>query len=68
MRLKVLASSSKGNSYILESPTGNLLLEQVSMEGDIAGLDYDISKVVGCLVSHEHKDHSKAILNVAKQE
>ncbi len=67
MRLKVLASSSKGNSYILESPTGNLLIEAgIPWKEILQGLDYDISKVVGCFVSHEHKDHSKAILNVAK--
>ena len=67
MRLKVLASSSKGNSYILESPTGSLLIEAgIPWKEILQGLDYDISKVVGCFVSHEHKDHSKAILNVAK--
>lgn len=27
----------------------------------LEGLDYDLSKVVGCLVTHEHKDHSKSV-------
>jgi phosphoribosyl 1,2-cyclic phosphodiesterase len=65
MKLKVLGSSSKGNCYILESPTGSLLLEcglpfkEIQKE-----LDFDLSDVVGCLVSHEHKDHCKAIKEV----
>lgn len=67
MKLKVLSSGSHGNSYILSSPTGNLLIEAgIPWKEILQGLDYDISKVVGCLVSHEHQDHSKAILNVAK--
>lgn len=27
----------------------------------LSALDYDLSNVVGCLISHEHKDHSKSI-------
>ncbi|BCZ46964.1 MBL fold metallo-hydrolase [Clostridium gelidum] len=28
------------------------------------GLDFDLSKVKGCLVTHEHKDHCKSINNI----
>jgi len=67
MKLKVLASSSKGNCYILETPTGSLLLEAgIPWKEILKGLDYDISKVVGCLVTHEHQDHSKALLELLK--
>jgi phosphoribosyl 1,2-cyclic phosphodiesterase len=67
MNLKVLSSSSKGNSYILESPTGSLLIEAgIPWKNILQGLEYDIREVVGCLCTHEHKDHSKAILDVAK--
>ena len=65
MKLKVLASGSKGNCYILESPTGSLLIEAgIHWKEILKGLDYDISKVVACLISHEHKDHSKAVIEV----
>lgn len=65
MKLKVLASGSKGNAYILESPTGSLLIEAGIPWKEIQkGLDYDLSKVVGCLISHEHQDHSKAVKDV----
>lgn len=67
MKLKVLASGSKGNCYILESPTGVLLIEAgIPWKDILQGLNYDISKVVGCLVSHEHQDHSKAVNDVMK--
>lgn len=67
MKLKVLASGSKGNSYILESPTGSLLLEAgIPWKEILKGLNYDISNVLACLITHEHKDHSKAILDVMK--
>ncbi len=65
MRLKVLASGSYGNCYILESPTGTLLFEcGIHWKEIQKGLNFDLSKVVGCLVTHEHKDHSKAIREV----
>lgn len=67
MHLKVLGSSSKGNCYILETPTGSLLIEAgIPWKEILKGLNYDISKVVGCLISHEHQDHSKAVNDVMK--
>jgi len=67
MKLTVLGSSSKGNCYVLSTPTGSLLIEAGIPIGDIKkGLDFDLSKVLACLVTHEHKDHSKAVLDVMK--
>lgn len=67
MHLKVLGSSSKGNCYILESPTGSLLIEAgIPWKEILQGLNYDISNVLGCLISHEHQDHSKAVNDVMK--
>lgn len=59
MKLKVLASSSKGNAYILESPTGTLLIE-CGLKGKeiIKGLNFNLLNVVGALLSHSHSDHS----------
>ena len=67
MILKVLASGSKGNCYLLRSDTGSLLIEAGLPWKQIQkGLNFDLSDVVGCLVSHEHKDHSKAMEDVLK--
>lgn len=60
MRLRVLGSSSKGNGYILSNDSEALVLEAgVPTKTLIEGLDYNPGKVVGCLVTHRHGDHSK---------
>jgi len=65
MKCQVLASGSKGNSYILHSQTGSLLLEAgIHWKQILQGLNYNLSNVVGCLITHEHLDHSKAINEV----
>jgi len=65
MNLKVLSSGSKGNSYILQSPTGKLMIEAGIPWKEIKkGLDFDLAGIVGCLISHEHLDHSKAVKDV----
>lgn len=62
MKLKVLGSSSASNGYILESEQEALIIEcgcpLFAME---KALHFQVKKVVGCLVSHEHGDHAKYI-------
>jgi phosphoribosyl 1,2-cyclic phosphodiesterase len=61
MRLKILGSGSAGNCYILENDSTALVLEcGVNIKEIKQGLDFNLSKVAGALVSHEHKDHSIA--------
>lgn len=63
--IKVLASGSKGNFYIIQAEEAILLLEcGISIKDIKKGLDFDFSKVKGCLVTHEHKDHCKSINEV----
>jgi len=62
MSIKVLASGSSGNCYLLETEKETLIIECGIRYRDILkGLNFDLNKVVGCLISHEHGDHSKAI-------
>lgn len=59
MKIKILASGSKGNCYILESPTGTLIIEcGIPYKEILQGLNFNLGDVVGALVSHSHKDHS----------
>jgi len=67
MKLKILGSSSSGNCYILQAGEEQLLIEAgVPFKKIQQALNFDFSKVVGCLISHEHKDHSKAVFDLIK--
>jgi len=68
MNLKVIGSSSKGNAYILETPTGKLLLECGFSNFRIIkeALNYDLKSVQACLLTHSHSDHSASIYYVCR--
>ena len=61
MRLLINGSSSAGNGYALISESGAILLLETGIKArnTIKAIDYQTSKVVGCLVSHSHGDHAK---------
>lgn len=62
VKLTVLASGSAGNGYLLETDNSCLIIEAgVKLSEIKKALDYNISKVVGCIITHEHKDHSRHI-------
>lgn len=62
LNLETLGSSSSGNCYIIRVKGETLLIECGFTYKKISkSLDFDFSNVVGCLVSHAHKDHSKAV-------
>ena len=66
MKLRVIGSSSKGNSYLLEANNEILILEcGVPFKEIRQALGFYFSKVCGCIVSHEHNDHSKAAKEIA---
>lgn len=65
MILKVIGSGSTGNCYALCTETEILLIECGLRYSKIQeGINFEFEKIVGCLVTHEHKDHcfSAAIL------
>lgn len=65
--IKVLATGSKGNSYIVQAGEEILLLELgINFKEVLKGLNFNLNNVVGCLVSHVHKDHSKGIKQALK--
>jgi phosphoribosyl 1,2-cyclic phosphodiesterase len=62
MILKILGSSSSGNCYIFETDTTALIVEcGVSFKKIKETLNFDLKKVVGCIITHEHLDHSKSV-------
>lgn len=67
MELTVIGTGSKGNAYILGNGDEALLIEcGVNVKDIKKALNFDLSKVVGCLCTHEHMDHSKSIWDVMK--
>jgi len=55
-------SGSLGNLYTITNAQGQRLIIDPGVSwGDVLkALDYDLTDVVGCLVTHEHGDHSKS--------
>lgn len=65
--IKPLASSSAGNAYLIDDGHTRLLLEAGIRYKDIQrGVGFQMSQIAGCLLTHEHGDHSKAIRHVLK--
>ncbi|MBV5348898.1 MBL fold metallo-hydrolase [bacterium] len=59
MDLTVLGSSSSGNGYVLQNETEALVIEcGVSLKEVKKAVDFNITKIVGALVTHEHGDHA----------
>ena len=62
MNLKCLGSSSLGNCYLLENESECLIIEAgIPFKEVKKALDFNTSKIVGVLISHEHGDHFKYV-------
>lgn len=67
MKFQSLASSSEGNAYVVSDGTTELLIECGLGPRKLAqALGFRMAQLDGCLVSHEHKDHCKAVEAVIK--
>lgn len=65
--LKCLGSSSSGNGYIIETEQEALMLEcGIAMSQVKKSLNWNLSKITACLISHKHQDHSKHLPEVQK--
>jgi phosphoribosyl 1,2-cyclic phosphodiesterase len=65
MQLTIINSNSSGNAYVLHNKEEALLIEcGVRIDRIMQAIGFSVKKVVGCLVTHEHKDHCKAIFDV----
>lgn len=65
--IRTLASGSKGNSYLISDGRSSLLIECGIAWKEIQRLlFFDTSIIDGCLISHEHKDHTKGLKDALK--
>ena len=62
MELTILGSSSSGNCYVIQSAREALVLEAgIDFQEVQRALDWNVSKVAACLITHEHQDHSARV-------
>ncbi|MFD1770892.1 MBL fold metallo-hydrolase [Sphingobacterium suaedae] len=68
MRLHIINSNSEGNCYLFTDNEGNTLVVECGVRFDKIkqALNFDFSKVVGCIVTHEHGDHCKGVKDAVK--
>lgn len=67
MEIKILASSSAGNAYLISDSSTKILIEcGITSKQIQKGIDFDISDIDGCIISHGHKDHCKAYKDMLK--
>ena len=69
IQFRSLASSSKGNCYIVtDGATGEKLIIEagIPVKQIKAAFDFDLGRAVGALISHEHLDHSHAAGDLIK--
>lgn len=67
MEIKVLASGSSGNAYIISDGETSLLLDAgIPLKQIRVGCGFNLSSISGALITHGHQDHVKAAKDLAK--
>lgn len=68
MNVKVVASGSRGNAYVLtQDGAASLLLEAgITYKRLQVALAHKVTRLAGCLVGHEHGDHAQSAWRVAQ--
>jgi phosphoribosyl 1,2-cyclic phosphodiesterase len=67
IEIRAFGSSSAGNCYYLTDGKTPLLLEAgIKFKEVQRQLNFQTTSIAGCLISHEHGDHCKAIKDVLK--
>lgn len=62
IKIKSFGSGSSGNSYLIDDGHSQLLIEcGIRFETLAKEMSFNFSRVVGCLISHEHRDHCKGV-------
>jgi len=67
VEIRVLASSSAGNAYVVSDGRTPLLIEcGLPFRQLRERLGYSVTSLAGCLLSHEHADHARAARDVLR--
>ena len=61
MRIKIIASGSKGNSTFIESNNTRILIDAgvlyTRINKTLESIDVDVNSLDGIIISHTHSDH-----------
>lgn len=67
MELDVINSGSEANGYIIQNNNEALILECGCKLSEVKkALDWNVRKIAGCLISHEHSDHARRLSEYMK--
>lgn len=65
IKIKSFGSSSAGNAYLIDDGQSQLMIEcGVQFSKIKQKMEHDFSRVDGCLISHEHRDHCRYVKNL----
>lgn len=65
--IKVIGSGSSGNCYLANINGTKILLEAgLPFKKIQKALNYKMSEIIACLITHEHMDHAKAVKDLMK--
>ena len=67
LKIDVIGSGSSGNCYLISTDNETLVIEcGVKKKDFLNAINYNTRGIVGCLISHEHSDHSGALRDFIK--
>jgi len=67
MEIRALASGSTGNCYYINDGVSSVLLEcGIPFKRIQRGLEFNVSALSACLITHGHGDHCKAVRDMMK--
>lgn len=67
MELQVISTGSRGNAYVLRAGDSALLLDAGVPIGSIREAVGDWETLCGCLITHEHGDHTRSAMEIARR-
>lgn len=67
MKLNILGSNSAGNCYVLQNDSEALIIEAgIDFRNVKKVLNFNLSKVSGAVITHQHGDHAKYVASFVK--
>lgn len=71
MRIKVLASGSKGNSTYIECGSTKILIDAgisfLQIKNSLSSINVDVNDIDIILITHSHADHIKGLATLLKR-